>query len=181
MWEATLTSRCLDYLWVCGNCIVFTLAFSGDKLLVLLTNQPAAFWLQLGLDYWSQWCELQIVKELMKAFDCSNKKTGHVHLHPWGVWGLSRSPSREQWKEVCAGDPEDLGFCFSSLTSCLHLPWYGEIASVPSLSAFIQTTNLNKVIFIFFLKFGIKIFKKADGRGDLGKNFLQSQYGIFSP
>lgn len=85
----------------------------------------------------------------MKAFDCSDKKMGHIHIQPWGLLGLSRSPSWEQWNEVCTGDPEELCFCFSSLTSCLHLPWHGEIASIPSLSVFIQTTNFNKVIFFF--------------------------------
>lgn len=70
----------------------------------------------------------------------------YTHTQPWGLWGLSRSPQR-QWNEVCPGDPEELGVCFSSLISCLHLPWHGEITSVPSLSVFIQITNFNKVIF----------------------------------
>lgn len=89
--ELHLPADAWSYLWVCGDCVVFRLAFWGDKLLVLPPGQQLHLpsWLRLRLDYRSQWQELQIAEELMKALDCSDKKTGYIYIytHSLGACG----------------------------------------------------------------------------------------------
>lgn len=97
--------------------------------------------------------EIGLSISVMWASNCARTDEGFALLgqedgtYTYTALGFLRAEQESlgavEWG-VC-WDPEELGFCFSSLTSCLYLPWHFEFVSVHSLSVFIQAANSNKV------------------------------------